>query len=185
MKLIIGVGLLLEGESYNKIREIEQIFSTTISNDHGLFQPPHITIKRPFQVKSLEDIQDISKTIEKFCKKQKKIKLKLSGIKSFTEKAVYFQVLNDSKVRSIHEDLLLILRSKHSIKAEAFDGPKFVAHSTIAMELDEKQHNEIERKLIHKYNKLRIDTTISKIGLFLNIDDAHWIIIREYFMENT
>jgi len=41
----IGVGLLIDDDAHNELRDLELIISSNTGNEFGLFQPPHITIK--------------------------------------------------------------------------------------------------------------------------------------------
>lgn len=171
--MLIGVGLIIDDEAFNTIREIELKLSNKSKNYHGLFQPPHITIKRPFEA-SDKTLEKLKKILKEYARNQKPINVELKLFKNFG-KSVIYSYCENNQIHKMHNALLEFLKTIN-VDAGEFDGDKFVGHCTLAMNLKETDFKNL-RKDLNSIKGLTIKTEIKKLGIFLNIDKNHWIII--------
>lgn len=81
----------------------------------------------------------------------------------------------DSKIVSAQKILLEMLE-KINIIADEFDVDKYIAHSTIALDLSPDEF-EIAKSELENYKSKTMTTLISRVGLFLNVDERHWIVV--------
>jgi hypothetical protein len=59
-----------------------------------------------------------------------------------------------------------------------------MAHSTIALDLSSNEFELIESEL-RDYKGKTINTLISRVGLFLNVDERHWIVVATEKLKTT
>ena len=62
MKYTIGIGVLFDESTHNLIRDIELRLAKETKNFAGLGQPPHVTVKRPFDVDKIKDSSQAAKS---------------------------------------------------------------------------------------------------------------------------
>ncbi len=169
----IGIGLLIDDDAHNDLRDLEIIVSNATGNELGLFQPPHITIKRPFEADQ-NTFEDTKKILKDFSEAVEEFRIDLGIYKTFSNEVLYAYP-DETKIVDAQKILLEML-DKISIKPDEFDVEKYIAHSTIALGLSPNEFEIAESKL-HNYESKTITTVISKIGLFLNVDEKHWIVV--------
>ncbi len=181
MAYTIGIGVIIENPDYNRIRDIELNLANATGSFSGLGQPPHVTVKRPFVVDGLDDIQKAAKIMDKLAASTKAFKINLEGHKNFSDKVLYLEVVKNDHLNKIHEQLLAALEPLFPGSTGVFEGQKMIFHSTLAMDLSGKQFTVAEEALKHYDRKqLAFSVPIKKIGLFLGIDqETHWVIIKE------
>lgn len=173
---MIGYGLIPNNPLRKIIRDHELALMDQIGAHQGLRQPPHVTIKRPFYIDKSNIAQHVA-LLESFASNNQKINSTYGNIRWFGDDTAYIPIQSDD-IKSTHLQLLSQLR-KLEVGQDEFDGDKFIAHATIALELNELDKN-IARKIL-KYNSYSDDKVeFSSIGLFMNIDANHWVIISEH-----
>lgn len=169
----IGIGLLIEDDAYNKLRDLELIVSSETGNELGLFQPPHITIKRPFEADQ-DTFVNAKRILREFCGSVQEFEIDLGIYRTFGNEVIY-AFTDVSKIISIQKSLLEKFE-KINVMPDEFDADKYIAHSTIALDLSPNEFEIAESKLLN-YKGKTITTLISKVGLFLNVDERHWIVV--------
>lgn len=169
----IGIGLLVDGEAFNRLRELELIISNETSNELGLYQPPHITIKRPFE-SDKPTFESAKKLLKEFARSANEFEIDLGIYKTFSNQVIYAYP-DDTNIILLKNKLLGMLK-KIGVEGDEFDTDKFIAHSTIGLDLSPNEYKIAESKLENHKNEV-ITTKISHVGLFLNIDKRHWIIV--------
>lgn len=169
----IGVGLLLEDDAHNELRDLELIISGKTGNELGLFQPPHITIKRPFDA-DRDTFMNAKTILKKFSDSVEAFEISLGIYRSFGEEVVYAYT-EDSKIIAAQKALLEMFE-KINVEPDEFDVSKYIAHSTIALDLSSDEF-EIAKSELQNYEGKTITTLITRVGLFLNVDQRHWIVV--------
>jgi len=169
----IGVGLLIDDNAHNELRDLELIISSKTGNELGLFQPPHITIKRPFEADQDTFVQ-AKKILKEFCSSVEEFEINLGIYKTFGNEVIY-AFTDDSKIISVQKTLLEKFE-KINVIPDEFDVGKYIAHSTIGLGLSSNEF-EIAESELRNYKSKSIDTLISRVGLFLNVDEKHWIVV--------
>jgi len=169
----IGVGLLIDDDAHNELRDLELIVSRKTGNELGLFQPPHITIKRPFEADQ-NTFVDAKKILKEFSGSIEEFEISLGIYRTFGNEVVYAYT-EDSKI-VFAQKILLEKLEKINVIPDEFDIDKYVAHSTIALGLSTDEF-ETAKSNLQNYKRKTITTLISRVGLFLNVDEKHWIVV--------
>jgi|GEM_PF-3321507 len=169
----IGVGLLIDDDAHNELRDLELIVSSKTGNELGLYQPPHITIKRPFDADQ-NTFVDAKKILKEFCSSVEEFEINLGIYRTFGNEVMY-AFTEDSKIISLQKTLLEKFKQVN-VMPDDFDTDKYIAHSTIALDLSSNEFELIESEL-RNYKGKTINTLISRVGLFLNVDERHWIVV--------
>lgn len=169
----IGVGLLIDDDAHNELRDLELIVSSNTGNELGLFQPPHITIKRPFEADQ-NTFVNAKKILKEFCSSIEAFEINLGIYRTFGNEVVYAYT-EDSKIVAAQKTLLEMFE-KISVMPDEFDVDKYIAHSTIALDLSLSEF-EIAKSELQNYKSKTITTLVSRVGLFLNVDERHWIVV--------
>jgi len=169
----IGVGLLIDDNAHNELRDLELIVSSKTGNELGLYQPPHITIKRPFEADQ-NTFVDAKKILKEFCGSMDEFEINLGIYRTFGNEVVYAYT-EDSKI-VFAQGILLKKLEKINVIPDEFDVDKYILHSTIELGLSPNEF-EIAKSNLQNYKSKTITTLISRVGLFLNVDEKHWIVV--------
>lgn len=104
---------------------------------------PHITLKSPFEVSSL---QSLDKLIASFCQPQKSSRISIGGVGSFGEEIIF--LYSHPSKQEIFRELLDNLRNLEEINWGEYDNPNKTLHITIA------KGEELNGKFQEVYNYL-------------------------------
>ena len=181
MKHTIGIGALFENEAFNYIRSLELGIYEDTNDFKGLTQPPHVTVKRPFLVNDMTEIQYVDKIMQQVGHETQSFSLELSSIKSFSKSVLYLNVEDNQILNDLHLRLIKTLSSKFPGSVDQFDGDGVIFHATIGMGMNKDSFNSASKLLkSKKIDILNKPIRISKLGLFLALDDeSQWVIISE------
>ena len=188
MKYTIGIGALINGKWANRIRELELQVGDMVNNYTGLGQPPHVTIKRSFDVDGIKGIrkcEEIMSALAKDCAGT--FNITFDGIGHFGESVLFLQVVPNDTLLSMHKKLLTSLEPIFPGSTGKIEDGNMVFHSTLAMGLELGQFNKAQH-LLNQYPRedLSFIIPIQKLGLFLGIDDnTHWVVISEVEVSST
>ncbi|MBS3077108.1 2'-5' RNA ligase family protein [Candidatus Pacearchaeota archaeon] len=86
--------------------------------------PSHITLKFPYEVKDIKEMEEI---IKRLASQNQKFKIEIDGFGNFEEKVIYLKVKNPKKIKAIQRKLLGELKTK----GNKYD-KRFVPHITIS-----------------------------------------------------
>ncbi len=186
MKYTIGIGALFDESTYNSVRDIELILSNRTNNFAGLGQPPHVTVKRPFDVETIDDIGKCLSIMNDLAARTNAFDLKLSGIGNFSDAVLYLQPSHDQNLIDIHNELITKIESAFPGSKTNREGESMVFHSTLAMDLITQQFETAKQYLDSLApEQLEFTTHVRKVGLFLGIDNnTHWVVIAEKILQN-
>lgn len=164
----IGYGILLEEEAFNYVRERELELFASSGLEAGLRQPPHITIKPPFEAKELqthlEYLETLANEVEPF-------EIRFKGFNHFDDKVIYLDVMHNEKLFELNEKITSDLSAVEDA---------MIFHATIAYsDINSTKFKEAYDSLIKKTTP-EFKFIFKKIGLFYKLsNDAGWIIIKE------
>lgn len=186
MKYTIGIGTIFDESTYNSIRDIELKLANDTGNFAGLGQPPHVTVKRPFDVSNVEDIQKCLSIMSDLAARTKAFELELSGIGNFSDSVLYLRPTYSESLIAIHDDLVTEVESIFPGSKTMREGDNMIFHSTLAMDLTARQFESAKQYLDSLTpEQLNFTARIKKVGLFLGIDNnTHWIVIAEEILQN-
>lgn len=164
---------MVDGEAHNQLRDLELIISKETDNALGMYQPPHITIKRPFE-SDMKTFENTKKLLKEFSSSINEFEIDLGIYKTFSNQVIY--AYPDSSNIAMIKNKLLEMLKKIDVEGDELDTDNFIAHSTIALNLSPKEF-EIAKSILESYKDKVISTKISQVGLFLNVDEKHWIVV--------
>lgn len=179
MSYTVGIGALIEGSAFNTIRDIELQLAAKTKNLRGLSQPPHITVKLPFEVSGVEQVQAVIEMVDKISANSAAFDVKLNGYASFETKVLYAKPQNTKQLTALHHDLMSALYLL-KVAPDSVEGESMVFHSTLAKDLSETEFETAESELKTVMPDEPMHCHIMKLGLFLSLDNsAHWAVINE------
>jgi 2'-5' RNA ligase len=175
MAYTIGIGVMLDEHTYNTLREYELLLFESNGNTSGLSQPPHITVKVPFEVPAMKDIEATARYMTEIAAKTKKFSLKIKGFGHFGDKVVFAKVIENTVLKKLSDTFITKLSP---LDKQATERERMIHHSTMAMNLSPKQYNVCQDILANK--TLEIEVEVTSLGLFLGINDlSQWIVIKQ------
>lgn len=173
----IGYGVLLPVGPFNAVRELEVKLRNVCKSEAGLFQDPHVTIKRPFTI-DRQSLPVFLRYMKILSRKVKPFEISLQGIGFFGTSTIYLNVKPSRKLNDLHRMIVNDLRSR-GIEASTFDSPHMVFHSTLAMDLTEQQFKKASG-IISAMQEIKLTFTCTEIGIFLNIEGSDaWVVLRK------
>lgn len=182
----VGVGILLDNPHFNSIRAIEMQIYDSVSNSDGLNQPPHVTIKRPFELKNIKELGLYADKVCEIVEKTASFDIKLQDISNFSHKTIYLNASTKNKELTIlHNRLISAAEALSKQPSDSFEGSNMLFHTTLAMNLNELQYSSLE-ELIYTLQKFEITIKAEKVGLFMAIDnDKHWVVLKEFALDTN
>jgi len=168
------IGYLIKGEA-KKYQEklIDKIcaeFNVRNLNDHV---PAHFTLKSPFDT---EDISEVEKLLEKFCKGEKVSDIKIGGIGSF-DKRIIFLDGESIEGEKTFRGLIQELRKIDWMQFRKYELTDVNFHSTLARARDKNQFVEIMKFLENE--KSLFELKFDNIAIFENVG-GKWGVYREF-----
>ncbi len=130
----IGIISLLPDEIRFYQQELRQRIAAEFGLD-GIANPPvpaHITIKYPFPI---ENLQEIEKTVQEFCTAQRKTTWLLQGFNYFQNAenpVIFIDVIPTKAIRKAHASFLESLRKISWVQWARFDNANLHYHVTLA-----------------------------------------------------
>ncbi len=165
-----AIALILEGEAHAAVRRV----ALELHKQHGYGLsaaqlPVHVSLKQPFQISSLAEIETF---FDAFAKKLEPINLTLPTLEFFHVDGVltaYLDVLEDAKLRPIHNRLNAELEHQFGNTQAPFDGETYHFHATAVMEYENPK--TLEAQKLRSGERFDISTTASNLGLFIYTRD--------------
>lgn len=177
MSYTVGIGALVDGETFNKVRSLELTIAAATGSYTGLGQPPHITVKRPFQIGSVDDIAKLQSLVADIARTTPAFTVVYGGLDNFDDTALFLAVAPSRNLEILHETLLSKLQTTFGSVEAPHEGTEMVYHTSVALGLQGGQAQQLVAKLD---NSLPTSCIIHKLGIFLGLDDnTHWSIISE------
>jgi 2'-5' RNA ligase len=173
---------LLKGpvEKYQKdlVEEIANKFGLTLTKEENL--ATHFTIKYSFET---NQIQEIEKILEDFCKNHKRSKIKVEGFNNFHPNTIFIDIKLSDEAKELVSDFNKELKKINWMSWEPYDAENLHPHSTIA-ERCGKKHEEVWQFLKDKENSfdcwLDNITILKKIGTVNEVEK--WEIHKSFVL---
>jgi 2'-5' RNA ligase len=187
MQYKLGVAVLLDDATSNQIRLLELEVASATSNAYGLRQPPHITVKRPFEVSSHAEAAAFSEDVRSIARVTSTFTLAISGSGDFGGKVVYLPVATEddsAQLRALPETLLETAAHYNASidEYEATGRPTF--HATIAMGLDDQQHTAALD--IVRNAAFSATTVANRLAVLISVDDGqNWSVFQTFTLGST
>ncbi len=176
MSFTIGIGVLFEDNANNRLRKLELLIAEKTGNWRGLSQPPHVTIKIPFEVTDMNDVQTVKAAMIDLAQQTDRFLLELDGFGNFEDKVIYGSVKNPQTLLTLSNHLIDELTEPG--ETQDYERSRMIFHSTLAMNLSATQYSAASKSISNE--KLTIQTQALGLGLFLGIDDLqHWAVIHQ------
>lgn len=181
MTYTIGIGALIEGDAFNCIRTIELDTANAIGSFQGLAQPPHVTVKRPFDVRDVASIKKTSQLMHAIASNTRSFELTLDGVNNFADKVWYLSVQKNEALAQLHNQCLDKLTPFFPDCKGVFEGENAVFHSTVTMDMTPEQFTLAEKYLKSQpEDRYVISAPVTKLGLFLGMNNnTHWVIVDQ------
>lgn len=180
----IGIGALLENKTFNMVRHLEIRVAEATSNTNGLNQSPHITIKRPFMVKSLKDVDDVKTILSGIISNVQPFNLEYIGLETFGDSVLYLAVKQPNEaLQSLHSTILSRLLVSYDAQA-SFEGDEMVFHTSIATNLQNGQMS-LAKDAVKDSSMYGAEVTVRKVGIFMGLDNNSWVIISEHELSGS
>lgn len=158
------------------MRELQVGVLETLGANRGLTQPPHITIKGPFEIDNLQWHSDYLDTL---ASQTRPFTVHLKGIRAFGPHAIFIDVLKNPNLHELTQALLSDLPNETHTSFEAVQNVHH--HATLALPDSDEMFN---KAMIH-YSDLQVEFefTVKKLALFYQHADS-WIIYRKARLPN-
>ena len=169
--MTIGFAILLNNECHNFIRKVQ----LEIHQQIGIGQPrqtPHITIKSPFEVNTLDAYVDY---FEELANRLKPFDIEFDGFGTFGERVLYLNVKENSDLIALHANILQEVKEKFDLDPHEFEGENIKFHASIAG-FDNADDFHKAEQLLSKYQpKYRFRAI--ELGLFYYLGAGNgWIV---------
>lgn len=181
MSYTVGVGLLLNDEPFNKVRELELCLAELTGNNRALQQPPHITVKRPFVLANNNELKKVIQTVADLAKITKAIPIRYNGISQFGNSAWYLQAANCEPLAAVHRQLVGLISQTFENSVGELEQDKMVFHTTLALNLTNEEFKVSTQYLKDRDEKdFQSNTTLNQFGVFLSMDNGiNWIVCAQ------
>jgi 2'-5' RNA ligase len=139
--------------------------------------PAHFTIKSPFEVDNISELDNILKN---FSKNNKSTPYKIKGYDHFDDRVIYMKVFMSEEGQIVHNKLIDEMNKLDYINFSNHDGKDKIFHVTVTSKKIQKIFKEI-------YNYVKpitcdFDCVFDNISVF-KWENNTWILYREYLLK--
>ncbi len=178
--MLIGYGIMLNEEIFNYSRSLELKLFNEFGKKNGLLQEPHITIKAPFNVDSLELFE---KYFDELTQNITSFEIQFDGINAFASNVIYLNVAKNNKLSELHNKVINDMKHHFDVEKNQFEGESRIFHTTISF-VDNKEDFKEQLKSL-KNEKPNFKFTFDTLGMFLHLgENEGWIVIRRNKIKN-
>jgi len=172
----IGIGIIPPEDYSLFVRKQEIYLSKKYNTIVGLLQPPHVTIKWPFEI---NDIQPFEKYCEDLSKEIQPFEIKINGYGFFDPKVIFLKVEKNQNLINIHLKILKDLKEKFEIEKNKYEGAEPQFHTTLAYEDISEENFHKAKKELKKAEQPKLSFIFDSLGLF-RFTGEEWIIHKNY-----
>lgn len=138
--------------------------------------PSHITLKYSFKT---ENIIDVEKNIQEFCKNNKSANYKIKGFGHFDKDAIFMNILPSEEMKELYQKLIVHLRKIDWMTFKQFDGDTHF-HATVA-------HSDIQDQFIQIWDfinkhEVNFDIELDNISIF-KLEKGVWKVHKEFLLK--
>ena len=138
--------------------------------------PAHFTIKAPFEC---EDINEVDKVVENFCKKHKKSSYHIKGYDHFDDRVIYMKVNMSKEGKKLHDNLIDELSKIEYINFDKKDGKNKIFHVTISSKKIQKIYDKLWDYVSYIPCDFKCD--FDNISIF-KWEDNTWKLHKEFIL---
>jgi len=139
--------------------------------------PAHFTIKAPFE---LEDVSEIENIIESFTEDRKKEDISIDGFGYFRTNVVFMKVNPSAEAKKVHDDFINELKKVPNLEWKPNEGKEKVYHCTIVSKLREDKFQPI-REYVSSFNP-KYNLQFDNISI-LRWENYRWVTYKEYKLQ--
>lgn len=178
----IGFGILLEGEHFNYARRVELELRQWFGTDEGLRQPPHITFKAPFIVRSLEPFTDY---LDELAAATQPFDVTVEGVGAFGSHVLFLDVQPNRELAALHVRVIDKLDHDFQVQPGRFEGQQMIFHSTVAIG-DPTEDDFITAQEWLRQDSPHFTFPVQNFGLFYRLEpDGGWIVCHQSALRKT
>jgi len=169
----LGYAILVSEEIFNWMRRIEVGLLRDYGANPGIKQPPHITIKQPFETDHIEPFEEY---LDKLAEVIEPFEITLKGVGSFDQGVIFLDVIQDPRLKALQQRILSDLASRR-VRAAPFEDERYHFHATLATGLGNENFAKARKQLENVDAEFRF--VFDTIALFMNIGPYEWIVERQ------
>jgi 2'-5' RNA ligase len=167
----IGYGIMLDVASRNFVRRIQLDLHHQIGISVAR-QPPHITVKSPFNVTQIaphrEYLNALSQSI-------KGLEVEIDGFGHFADKVIYLNVRHTSALMDLHATILQDVEDQFGEAPQQFEGEHIKLHASVAGFGNENSFYKAQDHLSQYTPRFKFRAT--QLGLFYYLGpEKGWIV---------
>ena len=171
----VGVACMLPADISDSIRLLELKIASQTANEQGLSQPPNITVKRPFEVDSLQILSEFCRQLRHLASNIQSPAISYCGIDTFPGGSVFMAVEQTDELIILHDKVLGLCADFGAIPDE-FEGKNMVFHTSLALSLNTDQQSAAAA-IAHTAQYIRSRVVSSSLAVLLWTDVGGWIVI--------
>lgn len=135
-------------------------------------QPPHITIKSPFETTELAPHR---KYLDDLSQKLNGLEVEIEGFGNFADKVIYLNVRHTPALMALHETILQEVEEEFDLRPLEFEGENIKFHASVAG-FEEISTCIEAQELLSKYSP-QFKFSIAQLGLFYYLGPGKgWIV---------
>ncbi|MFD3158413.1 2'-5' RNA ligase family protein [Haloimpatiens sp. FM7330] len=139
--------------------------------------PAHFTIKAPFELENIDNVNELENLIENFCKNNHKQKIDIDGFNHFSDRVIYMNINPSKEAVEIHDKFIDQLKTLHWLEWRKNDGKNKTFHCTVATKFKSNKFNDIWN-FVSKYNP-HFNLYFDNISI-LKWNNRRWETYREF-----
>lgn len=176
------IALLPPQNVQQEATKIKEYFAKVYKSRAALKLPAHVTLQPPFKW-NLEDLPLLEGCLQKFAETQSSVPMILDGFGSFRQRVIYINVIKNSELITIHQELLAHLEESLNIVDEIEKCRQFSPHLTVAYR-DLTRDNFRKAWAEFESQKFYFEFAISKITLLIH-NGKQWEINQEFGLSKS
>jgi 2'-5' RNA ligase len=172
--MFIGYGVLVPPSVFNRMRDLQLDVLARYGENHGLHQPPHITVKAPFEI---GDLEKHKRYLDVLGAETPPLSVTLSGVSFFDGGVMFLDVEANAGLKDLGQRILNDLGSEAT--PSPFEATGQVHHHATLAFMDPTKLPDAKRD----FGRMRDVVTFEadQLGLFLGLggrNSPEWIVIR-------
>ena len=170
----LGFAILLPDEVHNRLRRLQLRVARECSGPTtALKQIPHITLKQPFDAKTVEPIEDY---FDELTASVRPFEIRFDGIDTFAQDGVVFlDVEANPELEALRLRILEDLQSRFGVLPREIEDEGYRLHASVGFGLDPEMLSCAVRELARESVDVRF--TFDTLGMFYNTGDM-WIVYK-------
>lgn len=172
--MFIGYGVLVPPTVFNRMRELELEFFALYGDNPGLHQPPHITVKAPFET---NDLEKHKRYLDSLGAATAPFDVRLGGVSFFDGGVMFLDVERNPVLHDLGRRILNDLSPEAT--PSPFEGSGQVHHHATLAFMDPSRLEDARREFGTAEGAVTFKA--ERIGLFLGLggrNGSEWIVIR-------